>query len=121
MHSHSSSRNIVSLSQLQNAERQRIYDQHIKKMLEIDSQRKSAKKIKEEQNRIAEVLRKSKEVSKSFKQLEQQNKRKQEDRKMVETLIDIKRKPRMRTEWQRAESQKVLIQSKSHSKEKQFA
>lgn len=97
MRSHSSSRNIVSLSQLQNAERQRIYDQHIKKMHEIDGQRLSVKKIKDEQNRIAEVLRKSKEVSKSFKQLEQQNKRKQEDRKMVGTLIDIQLKPRIRT------------------------
>jgi tryptophan 2,3-dioxygenase len=97
MRSHSSSRNIVSLSQLQKAERQRIYDQHIKKMSEIDGQRLSAKKIKEEQNRIAEVLRKSKEVANSFKQLEQQNKRKQEDRKMVETLIDLQLKPRIRT------------------------
>jgi hypothetical protein len=55
--------------------------------------------MKVEHKRVLHSLQKSKEIAKSFKAGEDRRERTTQNIKLVCSLIDIKTKPRMMTEW----------------------
>jgi hypothetical protein len=59
--------NGLSVNTVQNAELKRKYDRHINKILEINHKKSSVKLISDEQKKISEILKKSKEMSRHFK------------------------------------------------------
>jgi hypothetical protein len=74
--------------------------------------------MKEEHSRIVEILQKSKDISRKFKQQEDIKHRMNENTKMLCALIDIKRKPRMLTEWKKIDDEIELRKSRTPKKEK---
>ncbi len=59
--------NGLSVNPVQNAQLKRRYDQHISKILAISQKKSSVKLISEEQRKISDILKKSKEKSKQFR------------------------------------------------------
>lgn len=59
--------NGLSINTFQNAELRKKYDRHINKILEISQKKSNVLLISEEQKKISEILKKSKERSKQFK------------------------------------------------------
>ena len=117
-----SCRTLLPMSSQGEKERQRHYDKHIKKILEIEKTQ-NQKKILDSQSKIAENLRKTKDLNRKFRQEEEKTQRLHEDKKMINTLLEIDRKGRMKTEVQSKKQLKKTVKletlpSKSMSKER---
>ena len=72
--------------------------------------------MKVEHKRVLHSLQKSKEIAKSFKAGEDRRERTTQNIKLVCSLIDIKTKPRMMTEWRVQEDYLEARRSKTPKK-----
>lgn len=98
-------RNIKSYSELGLKERERNYGFHIKKIEEITNKDSRIKEIKDQHARIVQIIQHSKDISRNFRRQEDARNRINQNTKMLCALIDIKRKPRMLTEWKKMDEE----------------
>lgn len=91
-----STRSLMAINHKEAKERERNYNFHVRKIVEI-GKHQHHNTFADEQKKIADNLRRSKEIARKFKEGEELTKRHQEDRKMILTLIDIHKKPRIKS------------------------
>lgn len=113
-------RNLNPLGELELKERERKYKIHVRRIQEIISKESKIKEIKVEHKRVLHSLQRSKEIAKNFKADEDKRKRTTQNIKLVCSLIDIKTKPRMLTEWRMQEDYLESRKSKTPKKERRL-
>jgi phage gp16-like protein len=90
--------NGLSVNPIQNAQLKRRYDHHISKILAISQKKSSVKLISEEQRKISDILKKSKEKSKHFKEREFMVKCDAENKRLLKSLSTINARQRAKTD-----------------------